>query len=376
MNPKIISWARERAGLSIEDLAGKMGRDPEEIRSWEKGEEVPSYPVLEQLAYKYLKVTLAVFFFPEPPEIEDPIRHFRRLSDHELTRLSSDTRQKIRLAQAYQESLAELLEGFSKEKVISRDLSPREMGPSEFAVIARKYFGIDLNQQFSFRSSESAFKAWRHSIEDASIFTFKDSFEDSFISGFSLLDGEYPVIFVNNSNAFSRQLFTLIHELGHILYGVSGVTDFDESYINFMANSDRHLEIRCNKFASHFLVPEESFTEDIRHYKAAGPESISGIADKYSVSREVILRRLLDHNVVTKEYYETKANQWNRDYFGRGKKGRGGGDFYLTRLAYLGEGYTKIAFENYHRGRLTETELGYHLNINSKNLAKFQGYLR
>lgn len=375
MNPRIISWARERAGLSIEDLAEKMGRDPEEIKSWENGQDIPSYPVLEQLAYKYLKVTLAVFFFPDPPDIEDPIKHFRRLPTHEILRLSFDTRQKISLAQAYQESLAQLLEGFPKKQSISGDLLPGDMDPSEFANKARNYFAIDLKQQFSFRSSEMAFKAWRHSLENASIFTFKDSFEDRFISGFSLVGSEYPVIFVNNSNAFSRQLFTLIHELGHILYGVSGVTDFDESYIDFMGNSDRNLEIRCNRFAGHFLVPDESFKEDIRHYKATSPDSISDIADKYSVSREVILRRLFENRVVTRVYYETKVTQWNRDYLGRGKKS-GGGNFYLTRLAYLGEGYTRIAFENFHRGRLTEAELGYHLNMNSRNLAKLQGYMR
>jgi len=375
MNPKIITWAREKAGLSVEDLAEKMGRGPDEIRLWENGRDTPSYVVLEQMAYRYLKIPLAVFFFPTPPNIEDPIKKFRRLPSHELKRLSFDTRQKIKLAQAYQESLEVLLEGFSKRKFIFRELSPVGLDPSEFAKKTRDYLGISLRQQIEFDSSETALKAWRAAIEKSSIFTFKDSFEDKFMSGFSLVGDEYPVIFVNNSNAFSRQLFTLIHELGHILYGVSGVTDFDESYIDHMENRQRTLEITCNKFAGHFLVPNDSFREDIQYYHATGSEAIFEIADKYCVSREVILRRLLDKEVVTREYYEKMATEWNKEYLGRGKKSAGG-NYYLTRLAYLGEGYTKVAFDNYYKGRITKTELAYHLNINSHSLPKLEVYMR
>jgi Zn-dependent peptidase ImmA (M78 family) len=375
MNPKIISWARERAGLSVESLAQKMDRDPEEIKLWEQGREFPSYTILEQMAYKYLKLPLAVFFFPAPPKIEDPVKKFRRLPNYEYARISFDTRQKIWLAQAYQDSLRFLLQSSKNRKSILHDISINGADPVDVAESAREYLGLTFEDQRRFRSSEIALKAWRHVLEGASVFTFKDSFEDRFISGFSLLSDDFPVIFINNSNAFSRQLFTLVHELGHILYGISGVTDFDESYINYMEDKDRVLEVMCNNFTANFLVPDRYFIEDIRHYRRNGPETLLNIANKYSVSREVILRKLLDHKVVTKEYYEQKANEWNKEYLGRAKKSSGG-DYYLTRLAYLGEGFTGIAFENYRRGRITKTELAYHLNINARNITKLEGYMR
>lgn len=375
MNPKMITWARKRAGMSIEDLAERMGRDSEEIKLWETGKVCPSYSVLEQLAYVYIKITLAVFYFPEPPHIEDPINKFRRLPSFELKRLSFDTRQKIFNAVAFQESLELLLEEYPREKIIFRDLSIKGMGPVQLARVARKYLGITLKQQLAFRSSEVAFKAWRHAFEDSSVFTFKDSFEDRFISGFSIINEEYPIVYINNSNAFSRQLFTLIHELGHILFGVSGVTDFDESYIELMEREEKSIEIFCNKFASNFLVPDESFNDDIALYKSFGIDSITDIADKYCVSREVIFRRLYDHRLVNQETYELKSHEWNKEYLSRPKKGKGG-NYYLTKISYLGEGYTKIAFDNYYKGRITGPELGNHLNMNSRNLKKLQGYMR
>jgi Zn-dependent peptidase ImmA (M78 family) len=375
INPRIIKWARERAGFTPEQLAVKMRREPSEIKSWESGQDSPSYSTLEKLAYSHLKVPIAVFFFPEPPDIDDPVRKLRRLPDHEFDRFSPNTYQKFLLGQAYQDSLSSLISDFPKKKVIFYDFSPEYLNPVDFAKKAREYLGISLAQQNLFSSCETAFKAWRHVLEESSIYTFKDSFEDKFISGFSLLDDEYPIIFINNSNAFSRQIFTLIHELGHILYGVSGITDIDESYIDFLSDEQRALEVKCNKFAANFLVPDEAFKEDILFFKAAGHDSISDIADKYSVSREVILRRLLDNGVVDIDFYKQSADEWNQEYLRR-ERSTTGGNYYLTRLAYLGEGYAKVAFSTYYRGRITRTELANHLNIKARYLPRIESYMR
>jgi transcriptional regulator with XRE-family HTH domain len=108
VNPKIITWARERNGLSIDDLAKRMKTSPEQVRKWESGQAKISYASLEALAYKHFKIPLALFYFPAPPDLDDPKKTFRRLPDFELKRLSPHTLQMIRVGQAYQESLVEL----------------------------------------------------------------------------------------------------------------------------------------------------------------------------------------------------------------------------------------------------------------------------
>jgi len=375
INPEMITWAREQAGMTRDALAERLKRDPSEVERWESGKEDPSYPMLEKLAYNLLHVPLAIFFFPSPPNIETPKKEFRRLPQYELERFSPDTYDKFRLAQAYQDSLSDLLQEYRLEKHILKDISPSGFSPIELAARVRDYLGVTIDDQRNIRSCESAFKHWRHAIEEVGIYTFKDSFEDRFISGFCLVHQTYPLIFVNNSNSFARQVFTTIHEVGHILYGVNGVTDFDETYIEFMSALDRDLEVRCNAFAAHFLVPDDAFQEDLRAFKVEGVEVIGDIADRYSVSREVILRRLLDHGAVTAEYYRAMADDWNKEYKRRTGKTTGG-NFYLTRLAYLGEGYTRLAFENYNGGRLTRSELATHLNMNAKFLPKLEAYVR
>lgn len=374
VNPKILTWARERNGLTIEDLAEVMKRNPDELRMWESGEKLPSYTCLDALAYRHFKIPLAVFFFPEPPSIDDPIGKFRRLPEYELSRLSSDTLQKIRLAQAYQDSLIELMEGSSFERSMHNEIVIDSADISKVAVEVRDYLNISLNKQFGFHQYDQALKAWRHSVEKAGIYIFKDTFKDKFISGFCLLHKQYPIIMINNSNSFSRQIFTLIHELGHIIFGIHGLTDVEETYIEYMDSAEKSYEVACNRFASEVLVPPYSFNKEIDLFKTVGEQSIPEIAKKYSVSREVILRRLLEHKVIDNNYYSKKVEEWNRDYL-RMEGESTGGNWYLTRLSYLGENYTRLAFERYHRGRLDRAELASHLNVKARNLDKFESYL-
>ena len=138
-----------------------------------------------------------------------------------------------------------------------------------------------------------------------------------------------------------------------------------------MSSDERSLEIFCNQFAADLLVPQKVFENDIP--RSFHPSIIGDLADKYSVSREVILRRFLDYSVVSQKYYSEQTTEWNKDYLR--SIDRGGGDWYRTRLAYLGEGYTKLAFENYYRGRVSKEQLGEYLDINSKNIDKLETYL-
>lgn len=374
INPKMITWARKRNGLSIKNLAVLMNRNTQEIEEWEKGKKSPSYTTLEELSYRHLKIPLALFFFSEPPIIEDPVKKFRRLPDYELSRISYSTYHLIRIAQSYQDSLTELLSEIEPSANMFDSISAKGINPLILARKVREHLGIPIEKQLGFRSNEEAFKAWRYVIEQAGVFTFKDSFKDRFISGFCLLDDDYPIIMINNSSAFARQTFTLLHELGHILYRVNGITDVDESYIQYMHTHDKQIEINCNKFSSEVLVPRDAFREDIRLFKSKGHDVIPIIASKYSVSREVILRKLFDHDLISTDIYEKRAEQWNRDYL-RAKKEREGGNYYLTRMAYLGAGFTKIAYENYYRGRLSKAQLATHLNINSRNIDKLERYV-
>jgi Zn-dependent peptidase ImmA (M78 family)/DNA-binding XRE family transcriptional regulator len=375
-NPKILQWARENSHYTISSLAKKIKKTDAEIISWENGDDSPSYSLLEKLAYQYYNLPLAVFYFPDPPDIENPKTKMRRLPQYELDRLSPDTYKMINLGLGYQQSLIDLLGAKNKENAIFKIIkNESKTDINALAKRTRGYLNITIERQINFATNEIAFKAWRHEIENAGIYTFKNSFKDKFISGFSLFHEEYPIIFINNSNSHTRQIFTLIHELAHILFGVNGISDVNDSYLNMMSLSDRQIEINCNHFAAEFLIPFEIINAELKKVARINESTISSLSDKFKVSREVILRRLLDIQMLSDAEYQYYANKWNKDYL-RLKKERAGGSYYLKKLAYLGEGFTNLAFTDYKSGKITNVELAQHLNMNSKNIAKLESYLR
>ena len=81
VNNEILKWARITSGLSIAEVARKLKKSTNTIEAWEQGIAAPSYPLLEQLAYKIYKRPTAVFFFPVIPPENTPRAEFRTLPE-------------------------------------------------------------------------------------------------------------------------------------------------------------------------------------------------------------------------------------------------------------------------------------------------------
>ena len=380
INPQLLVWARKRAGQSIADVAAAMHKSAEVIASWEAGAAAPTYVQLETLAYKVFKRPVALFFFPEPPDEIDPEHEFRTLPGAEIEELHPDTRLKVREAQALQIQLGELTGGTNPAaRHILRDIQVSVTSPVKSAAAVRDYLAVPLVTQTDvWRSVDDALKAWRAAVEDVGIFVFKDSFKQRDISGFSLYASEFPLILINNSTAPARQIFTIFHELAHLLVHESGVTKKDDSYIAYLSGDARRVEVFCNAFAAEFLVPSDR----IRAAAAKAGTSdtvVSDLATRYKVSRAVILRRMLDLGLVSQPRYDTKVRQWDDEYDAvvKAKKEKAGsqGNYYHTVGTYLSDRYTRLAFSEYYRGRISADQLAGYLNVNIKNVPTFEEYM-
>ena len=105
VNKELISWARKRAGLTEQEAAQKFPK----IAAWEAGTASPTYPQLEQMADEF-RLPIAVFFFPEPPNVPPIGEFFRTLPDTEFARLPRAS-SLLRKAKALQLGLHELSDG-------------------------------------------------------------------------------------------------------------------------------------------------------------------------------------------------------------------------------------------------------------------------
>ncbi len=226
VNPKVLKWAREKAGYSLDEVAQLIGKNVNDIRDWETGGAAPTYSQLEKLAQTYYKRPIALFFFPNAPEEPDPKQSFRTLPDFEIENLIPDSLFAIRLGMKMQISLRELHDGVnSSSRLIFRDILLNSKSDiSSTTRMVREYFGIPVNKQKNWRAPDVAFNKWREAIQDAGGFIFKRSFKQDDVSGFCLSDSEFPIIYVNNSTSVNRQVFTVVHELAHVLLNTNGFT--------------------------------------------------------------------------------------------------------------------------------------------------------
>ena len=376
VNPAILQWARETAGLSVEEVVRKLNRKDiiaETVDAWERGERSPTYLQLETLAYKIYKRPLALFFFPEPPLEETPKQTFRTLPEYEIDSIPPRIRFLIRKAKVMQLNLSELYDDANPaSRQIVRELSfDPNVSAEKMAMAVRSYLGINITMQTQWKDNEEALKSWRYVLEDHGIFVFKDAFKVDAFSGFCLYEEKFPIIYVNNSKAKSRQIFTLFHELAHLLFRTGGIDTRIDDYIDYLKGNSRRIEILCNSFAGEFLVPTRDFARKTRDVPI-NEVSIQELADYYRVSREVILRKLFDRKMVDQTYYADKVREWEK----AASKGPGkGGDYYRSISAYLGARYLEQAFSRYYQKRISSEQLADYLGVKVKSVHGMEALL-
>jgi Zn-dependent peptidase ImmA (M78 family) len=366
ITPAIITWARKRAGLSIEEAARTFKR----IQQWEDGAASPTYPQLEQLA-DVLKVPVAVFFFPEEPQVPDVAETFRTLGEADLERIPGKIRLLLRKGKALQLNLMELTGGRNPaQRLITRDLSfTTGVNLQQMAEAVRAHLGVSLEDQQACQNDDAALKKWRDAFLTSGIYVFKDVFRVEEFSGFCLYDEVFPIIFLNNSSAKTRQVFTLFHELAHLLFHTSGIDTIHDEFIPRLADDAQRIEILCNRFAAEFLLPDHVFTVAMRGQQPTEATAVN-LAAEFHVSREMIFRRFLNRRWIDQATYDEAAERWSSQLRGGGP----GGDYYWTKLAYLGRDYVGLALAQFRQNRIDESQLAEYLDTKPKNLTGIEDY--
>lgn len=363
----VLKWAINRSGYSLEDLRGSFKK----IDDWVAQDGgFPSYPQLEKLSEKF-KVPIAVFFFPEPPNVPLVEQSFRTLGVEHFAMIPPRVRLLLGKAQAFQTSLAELTRGRNpSDRLITRDLKFKaSISIDKMASAVRDYFGISIEEQCSWKDADTALKNWREVVHSAGVYVFKDRFRQDDYSGFCLYDDEYPIIYVNNTNAKTRQAFTIFHELAHLLFETSGVDKLDDDYIDMLPKDEKRIEVICNRFAARFLMPEAAFE---KAFNGLSPteETADLLASQFHVSRELIFRKFLDKELVSEQEYLAASKRWAKQ-----KKKGSGGDPYRSKMAYLGKEYVNLAFSQFYQNRIDEYQLADYLDMKPKHVLTLENYL-
>lgn len=115
-----------------------------------------------------------------------------------------------------------------------------------------------------------------------------EDFNGSTPLGVSITDNRFPFILINARQSTSRGLFTLAHELGHVLNRDGEIT------IDYNLSPSSEAEKSANAFAAMLLMPESRIKEINRQYKRMA-ESLAHMLISCGVSYEALIYRL--HNL-------------------------------------------------------------------------------
>ena len=244
-NPNILRDVLRARSLTRSQLSQRLGIQLSELESELRREPEPRQGILNTIA-KELALPPFTFFMERPPHLHDVIPDFRSPSPAPSAK-SRATIESIQFAEGIQKAVA---------RHRDQDLSnlphftaTQNAKVDEFALRSRQFFNITLEDQAEAKDARAFYIICRKKIEDKGIFVLHDSFPEADGSGFCLSHPTHPVILVNTKQQTKgRRLFTLIHELAHVLMRKTGISD---PFVRVNA-----VERLCNRFAGAFLVPE------------------------------------------------------------------------------------------------------------------------
>jgi Zn-dependent peptidase ImmA (M78 family) len=301
LNPEVLIWARKSINKTIEEIAHNIGVSVSKIKEWENGTSQPSYNQLENLAYKAYKRPIAVLFRKKPPIEITTLEEFRSIKTSSIYNCSFELFLAIRQTKYIQSKIPEIIEDNYKRHYLEFKLGDN---PEEAAKKLRKFISFEIQEQ-KFWSSNNSLNNFKKIIEDLGIFIFQLSFPFNDARGFALI-GDFPVIVINQNDSPNGRVFTLFHELYHILQNSSNI--FSENNILYK----KDVELKCNAFAAEFLVPKDDFLRITGQLSKENwnDNTLNSYAKIYKVSKEVILLRLINLGFYSWDYYFQKTNEW------------------------------------------------------------------
>lgn len=370
VNGSIIKWAREFYNMSPEEAATAIGVDYEKYCNWEKGTDYPTYAKLKKISDVFHKPS-AIFFFPEPPTLPPIKGDLRTLPNEVVDNLSKNVIIQFEKAKAYQISLQELYE--DKQSILfNRSSFPKDI--NKLCNYVRDLISFPISSQKGRKDAKVVFEIFRERFYELGIYVFKDSFKDNNISGLCLNDSQYPIIIINNSMSFARQNFTLFHELYHLLTNTSGAEIIRDDFYVYLNEQQTKNEKNCDKFANAFLIPVDDFEIELSK-SPLNEDRITELAILYSVSKEAIMYKLLTMGKISNVEYDNLKETFYGDDLRNIKhqsKGNGGGNYYYTKLSYLGQRYTGDVFKEYFSGRIDNVRASEMLNSKIDHLPKLE----
>ncbi|MCL2135564.1 MAG: ImmA/IrrE family metallo-endopeptidase [Candidatus Bathyarchaeota archaeon] len=313
INKVTLVFLLSKKGVTTEYLSQKTNYKIEQIQEWldVKNGELPTLNQARKIAEVlrvpfaslYMTVETITTLIPTKPNVQN-----RRIMDAISPDDSSVNLAIIDLLQARDFYIGTelLLERAVAKFIIQFNL---EDNVKKWADKIRSDFGIDLDRQYKSQSGRQFYLYLKDRIEEQGIFVQEFiGVDNSAVRAMAICQDKNAmhIIGINKKDCTPAKIFSLIHELVHIIKKTSSICNamYDKTDLQ------NREEIFCNAVAGEVLTPIEAINAIIKNdaYDFTKLEDIQKISKTFSVSREVIIRRLLDLGYINKNNYDTLSN--------------------------------------------------------------------
>ena len=362
VNPKILLWARETAGLTRQDAVAKIRiKDArgeaaiDRLAALERGENEPTRPVLVRMARHYRRPLLA-FYLDEPPPRGDRGADFRMLPASRLADTEALVDALVRNVRSRQNMVRAMLEA-EDEAVHLPFVGSLRKHPGESLSLTegmeslRQVLGYDLtaSQYYAQPSPVDAFVLLRSQVEASGVFVVLKGDMGNYLSaidvdvfrGFAIADDIAPFVVINDNDSESAWSFTLLHELVHLLLGETGISG---------AHPGRAIEDFCNNVAAEWMLPRRMLSQiEIGHDVTEQQRHISEFVRARNLSHTMVAYRLLRAKRIDQQAYDALREVFRERWLhkrdrqrARAHESDGGPNYYVVRRHRVGHALLRI----------------------------------
>ncbi|WP_316192431.1 MULTISPECIES: XRE family transcriptional regulator [unclassified Bradyrhizobium] len=381
VNPDILVWARETAGLTPEEAVRKLGINTsknmsgaEKLAAYEKGVLSPSRPLLLKMSQQYRR-PLVAFYMKSRPADGTRSEDFRNIPDRDP---DSDILISVlvRNLRARQSAVKEILlddESPALNFVASKSVKD---GPATVLKSIVEVTGIKREEFRSKATPELAFAYLRAKAEAAGVFVLlignlgshHTAIDAEAFRGFALADKIAPFIVVNDQDARTAWSFTLLHELAHIWLGASGISG---------KVSDVEIEKFCNTVANQFFLSDAELDSLKIPNSTSIQEAIAKIANfakERHVSGSMVAYGLLRKGVITVETWRAITRfftaQWRKSRDTQRERDESTGpNYYVVRRHRLGRALMLTVSRALSDGTLSPTQASQILGVKPRSVS-------
>jgi Zn-dependent peptidase ImmA (M78 family) len=331
LNPDLLQWARERARLTRDDLAQKMGLVVKRVEEWEESGKIKA-DWAQRLADK-THAPYGYLFLKEPPEVKLDIPDFRTLEDKGVRLASTELVDTVDIAILRQDWYREYLIAEGEEPLAFVGSITPAMSIVKAAAHIRDTMAIGTEVRRQESTWEDALRVMVAHIEERGVLVMRNGVVGNNTSrplsveefrGFAIADEYAPLIFINGADYLSAQMFTLAHELVHVFVKASGISNLQDTF-----STGHAVERFCNQVAAEVLVPEQEL-RPLHAAIAINGDPSDRLARHFKVSIMVMLRRMLDLELITKKDFIARISAIKSKFDAQRAQRPSGGSFYNT----------------------------------------------